>query len=504
MSDPSEPDATMLPPIGPLRPVGPRRKSKLWQYLAAALTAMALLVVTAIPAAAADLMRITFIRHGQSYGNLSGLIDTSTPGPVLTDLGTQQAKDVAKALGDNNYDAIYASQMVRTQLTAAPMSQYLGLPIQVLPGIQEIEAGIYEGTPEAAAQAGYGMVLLKWATGIPPYNIPQDKSVVMPGTDLDGYTFDERMRAALQTIYDNGDRNAAVFSHGGAIMFWTLMNVTNLTLAEKFQLISSGASLDNTDSVVIEGNNEDGWTLVRWKDQEFAPEPTFWGAVKIQSRTLHRQLDTAWQQLRDAFATRDPLTIKTAWNHTIADVSFSITKYNRAVKAIIIDKFFTPKTPAPATVAPEATPVADSTAVNASAPQSVAPAQETAPAVAPKVAGVTSDNKVAAKVQTSAPTALSAVADPEPATEPTETGVSEATAATEATAAKEAKADKGKPARAERPRHGLRAAASSGDDQAGASTPKRDVKKSKKSAATSSPSGGAGSDADSGGQRDAA
>ena len=179
-------------------------------------------------------MRVTFVRHAESEGNASGKIDTKTPGPVLTPKGQQQAQDVVGTLGDNNYDAIYASTMVRTQLTAAPMSQYLRLPIQVLPGLQEIEAGSFEGTPEAAAQNGYGLYPIGWAL---PGVIPQipvsmfNKSTYMPGTNVNGYVFDERVDGALKTMYDNGDRNAVVFSHGGTIMFWTMMNVNNLTAA---------------------------------------------------------------------------------------------------------------------------------------------------------------------------------------------------------------------------------------------------------------------------------
>ena len=73
-------------------------------------------------------------------------------------MGQQQAQDVVGTLGDNNYDAIYASTMVRTQLTAAPMSQYLRLPIQVLPGLQEIEAGVFEGTWRPTHRAGTGCI----------------------------------------------------------------------------------------------------------------------------------------------------------------------------------------------------------------------------------------------------------------------------------------------------------------------------------------------------------
>ncbi|OBB22663.1 phosphoglycerate mutase [Mycolicibacterium peregrinum] len=292
----------------------------------------------AMPVAhAAEVMRVTFVRHAQSEGNASGLIDTKTPGPVLTPLGQQQAQAVADKLGDNNYDAIYASTMVRTQLTAAPMSQRLGLPIQVLPGLQEIEAGAFEGTPEANAAGGYGLYPIAWALpGVIP-QIPFDKSTYMPGTNLNGYVFDERVRGALQTMYDNGDRNAVVFSHGGTIMFWTLMNVNNLTMMEKLQLLQT-AQLNNTDYVVIEGNNEDGWTLVNWNGKQFSPEPTFEHEVKLQFRTLSRQLTAAADQVKEAFKTGDFVTIATAINRSMADASFSVTKFSRAINAEIIKR----------------------------------------------------------------------------------------------------------------------------------------------------------------------
>lgn len=292
----------------------------------------------AMPVAhAAEVMRVTFVRHAQSEGNASGLIDTKTPGPVLTPLGQQQAQAVADKLGDNNYDAIYASTMVRTQLTAAPMSQRLGLPIQVLPGLQEIEAGVFEGTPEANAAGGYGLYPIAWALpGVIP-QIPFDKSTYMPGTNLNGYVFDERVRGALQTMYDNGDRNAVVFSHGGTIMFWTLMNVNNLTMMEKLQLLQT-AQLNNTDYVVIEGNNEDGWTLVNWNGKQFSPEPTFEHEVKLQFRTLSRQLTAAADQVKEAFKTGDFVTIATAINRSMADASFSVTKFSRAINAEIIKR----------------------------------------------------------------------------------------------------------------------------------------------------------------------
>lgn len=314
-----------------------RRRSGMWKAMGVLVTAIAFMVLSVLPAWAADMMTVTFIRHGESEGNASGLIDTSTPGPSLTGLGQQQAKAIANKLSYNNYDAIYASTMVRTQQTAGPMSKALGLPITVLPGLQEIEAGDYEGTPEASAGQGYGLIPLLWSVGLPQYGMPQDMSKVMPGTTLDGYTFDARMDGALQTMYDNGDRNAVVFSHGGAVMFWTLMNVTNISTAEKLKLMQTNP-LGNTGTVVIEGNNEDGWTLVNWNGQQFSAEPTLAATMELQGRTLTRQLAAAVQQVRDAFATGNVAKVLSTIGTSVSTALFSAQKYVRAVGTAVVQK----------------------------------------------------------------------------------------------------------------------------------------------------------------------
>lgn len=297
------------------------------RLLGIALISFTLLVGAAIPAAVAELMRVTFVRHGQSAGNASGLIDTSTPGPVLTQLGQTQARAVAERLGVNNYDAIYGSTMVRTQLTAAPMSQVLRLPIQVLPGLQEIEAGVFEGTPESQAANGYAKFPLAWT-------FAGQRDLRIPGS-INGHEFDARVDGALQAIYDNGDRNAVVFSHGGTIMFWTMMNAKNLTTEQKLDLLRN-YSLKNTDYVVIEGNAEDGWTLVNWNGQQFSAEPTLGAEVQLQLRTLQRQLATTVKRVIDAFATLNPATAMAAIIQGVGDAAYSIAKFAGAVNNKVV------------------------------------------------------------------------------------------------------------------------------------------------------------------------
>jgi broad specificity phosphatase PhoE len=200
-------------------------------------------------AAGPHTITLMLVRHAQSAGNASGLIDTSSPGPELTPEGWCQATLAAGQLSPHHYDGIYASTMIRTQETATPMAQALGEPVNVLPGLREIEAGQYEGQPESNAKA-YMAVPLRWLQG--------DRSARIPGS-VDGNEFDARFDDAVQHIYDSGELNPVAFSHGGAIMFWVLMNVHN---PDRSLLTSK--QLPNMGRVVVTGNPSDGWTLTEW------------------------------------------------------------------------------------------------------------------------------------------------------------------------------------------------------------------------------------------------
>lgn len=212
--------------------------------------------VSAAPAALAQLrdITLTLVRHAQSAGNASGLIDTSTPGPMLTDLGLRQAESVSETLrgkGDT-YDAIFASTMIRTQQTAQPMAAALHEPVVVLPGLREIEAGDYEGRPEAEAGTTYFQAPVRWLGG--------DRGARIPGS-IDGNEFDARYDEAVATIYQDTvgdpDPHAVAYSHGAAIMMWVAMNVRGVDTAS-----FATNPLQNTGFFVIRGNPADGWSLI--------------------------------------------------------------------------------------------------------------------------------------------------------------------------------------------------------------------------------------------------
>lgn len=226
------------------------RKLRALPLLAAFVLALATLPVPTAAAGGYRSITLTFVRHAQSAGNASGLIDSSTPGPSLTDLGRTQAVASAQRLSPHHYDGIFASTMVRTQQTAQPMADVLHEPVTVLPGLHEVEAGVYEGQPEASAVQTYFAAPEQWLRG--------DRSARIPGS-IDGNEFDARFDGAVQQIYDSGDDDPVAYSHGAAIMLWVQMNVDN----PNPQLLMEHP-LDNTGYVVVVGNPTDGWMLTDW------------------------------------------------------------------------------------------------------------------------------------------------------------------------------------------------------------------------------------------------
>jgi broad specificity phosphatase PhoE len=193
---------------------------------------------------------LTFIRHAESQSNAQHVINTDIPGPSLTEEGQGQAEQLAHQLSRNNFDGIYVSDMVRAEQTAAPLAHALGKRVEVLPGLREIDAGKYNNTPIKRAGLTYLLAPADWLNG--------DLQDAVPGS-ISGNEFNDQFSAAVQKIYDSGNTKPVAFSHGAAIMYWTLINVKN----PKDSLATSHP-LPNLGRVVITGSPAMGWTLVDW------------------------------------------------------------------------------------------------------------------------------------------------------------------------------------------------------------------------------------------------
>lgn len=196
-------------------------------------------------------MRLLLIRHGQTPNNVTGALDTGFPGAGLTELGQAQAVAIPAALADEDVSALYASPLVRTQLTGSPLAQERGLDVTVRPGLEEIPAGSFEMRSDGEAVHAYLGGLAAW--------LGRDLDHQIPG-GVTGREFLARYDGAVQGIAEQHGRHdsVALFSHGAAIRVFAALaaDLDADRVAEMW--------INNTGMVLLEGHPSEGWDLVRW------------------------------------------------------------------------------------------------------------------------------------------------------------------------------------------------------------------------------------------------
>lgn len=202
-------------------------------------------------------MRLLLIRHGQTPGNVMGQLDTSHPGPGLTELGQRQAAALARSLANEQIGLLYASTLIRTQITARPLATARGLEIEVLEGLREIEAGSLEKLTDKESHLRYLGTVFGWAAGELHRRMPAGPS---------GHEFFERYDASIARITAaaaaTGDAaTVAVLSHGAAIRVWAGLRASNVEAG-----FAARHVLANTGIVALEGDPDAGWRLIHWDD----------------------------------------------------------------------------------------------------------------------------------------------------------------------------------------------------------------------------------------------
>ena len=193
---------------------------------------------------------LTLVRNAESEANAEEIASTTVPGTPLTEVGREQAATLANRLSGDKYDGVFASQLIRTQQTAKPMAKELGDQVTVLPGLDEISAGWFEGIPMSDTSGTFLLGPEGWLNG--------DRRFGIPGS-VNGNQFNEAFTDAVNKIYDSGDDKPIVFSSGLSIMMWTLMNARNGRPS-----LLNDHPLPNVGRVVMTGNPVTGWELKEW------------------------------------------------------------------------------------------------------------------------------------------------------------------------------------------------------------------------------------------------
>jgi probable phosphoglycerate mutase len=199
-------------------------------------------------------MKLLLIRHGETPGNVLGQLDTDHPGPGLTELGERQAEAMARSLVNEPIGALYASTLIRTQITAAPRGRLRGLETTVLEGLHEIEAGALEKLTDHESHKRYMGTVISWAAGELDNRMPAGP---------DGHAFFDRFDAAIARVVDraSGQHNTvAVVSHGAAIRTWAGLRADGID-----HEFAARHVLANTGIVALEGDPDTGWKLIHWE-----------------------------------------------------------------------------------------------------------------------------------------------------------------------------------------------------------------------------------------------
>jgi broad specificity phosphatase PhoE len=197
-------------------------------------------------------MRLILIRHGQTPSNVGRHLDTAEPGPGLTALGLQQAEALPRALHGERVEAVYASTLLRTQLTAAPLARELGLDVPVRAGLREISAGDLEMANDELSIRRYLSTVLGWANG--------DVGTRLPGGE-DGGSVLARFDAVVEEVAGSGAQTVALVSHGAMIRTWAGARCRNIGAG-----FVAENPVSNTGAVVLEGR-PGRWTVERWQEQ---------------------------------------------------------------------------------------------------------------------------------------------------------------------------------------------------------------------------------------------
>jgi broad specificity phosphatase PhoE len=149
---------------------------------------------------------ILLARHGESDWNRTKRWQGFADRP-LTDLGRQQATELATRLEETELDAVYSSDLQRARETAEIVARSKHLDVQTVRDLREVDVGSWSGLTRAEAEARYPEAFARWLHGNEGWE--------------DGETYDqlgERVVRAIQRIAKAHDgQRVLIVAHGGTI-----------------------------------------------------------------------------------------------------------------------------------------------------------------------------------------------------------------------------------------------------------------------------------------------
>ena len=109
-------------------------------------------------------MTLLFVRHGESEGNASRIMQGWLDMP-LSDRGIVQAEAVAARLASQGASRLYASSLRRAWDTAAAIGKAAGLEVEAADAFREYMYGEAQGLRWDEVVARFGVTTGEWGSG---------------------------------------------------------------------------------------------------------------------------------------------------------------------------------------------------------------------------------------------------------------------------------------------------------------------------------------------------
>ncbi len=109
--------------------------------------------------------RLLLVRHGQTSMSIDDAFCGVTEVP-LAPIGRRQAQALAERLRKQHVDVLYCSPQQRAQETAAPLAAALGLEVQTLDALCEIDFGLWENRLRSELIQEFPELIAMWDRGL--------------------------------------------------------------------------------------------------------------------------------------------------------------------------------------------------------------------------------------------------------------------------------------------------------------------------------------------------
>jgi broad specificity phosphatase PhoE len=151
--------------------------------------------------------KIYLLRHGEVAWNSKNAYVGSTDLP-LNDTGLKQAELAANCLKSKDISAVYSSDLTRAMQTAGSVAAAIGLDVNPLSALREVDYGFWEGLSEEEIAGKYPDILAPWRSNV--------KGVRIPGGETFQELCDRAFPAFTRIAEKNQDGNVVVVAHKSA------------------------------------------------------------------------------------------------------------------------------------------------------------------------------------------------------------------------------------------------------------------------------------------------